>query len=64
MSILVGAREKCSRITFRGWYLAANGTIANVVYHQLNLYFQGHTFQVAIVTSKGWQNANVTIAIT
>ena len=26
------------------WYLPLHGTTANIVYHDLNLYFQGHEF--------------------
>ena len=34
----------------RGCYLSSNGIIANVVLHDLDLYFQDQTFQVAILT--------------
>ena len=32
-----------------------NGTIANVVFCDLDLNFQGQTFQMAIFTSNGWK---------
>ena len=40
-----------------------NGSISNVVLHDLDLNFQGQTFQVAILTSTFSKNANITIAI-
>ena len=39
----------------RGWHLPSNGTIANVVLHDLDRTFQGQTFQVPILTSKRWK---------
>ena len=39
----------------RGWYLASNRTIASIVLHDINLYFQGQTFQVFLFTSKCWK---------
>ena len=36
---------------YSGWYLPSNGTVANVVLHDLDLNFEGQTFQVAILTS-------------
>ena len=35
--------------------IESNGIIANVVLHDLDLYCQGQTVQVAIFTSKGWK---------
>ena len=40
---------------YRDWYFSLNGTIANVVLHDLDLNFQGQTFQVAILKSKCWK---------
>ena len=39
---------------YRSRYLPLNGTIANVVFHDLDLNFQGQTFKLAILTSKRW----------
>ena len=46
----VSASQKCSRTTYRGWYLPSNETIVNTVLHDLDLNFQCQTFQVAILT--------------
>ena len=35
--------------------MPSNGTIVNVVLHDLDLNFQGQTLQVAILTSKCWK---------
>ena len=35
----------------------------NVILRNLDLNFQGQTFQGAILTKKGWKNANINIAI-
>ena len=56
--------EKCSEMNFiKVAILPSNGTIANIVLHDIDLNYQGETFQVAILTSKRWKNANVTIVI-
>ena len=39
-------------VFYKGWYLPANGEIANVVLHDLYLNFQGQTFQVTVLTIK------------
>ena len=48
------ASTKCPVSLFEGWYSTSNGITANVVLRDRNLYFQGQTIQVAILTSKGW----------
>ena len=48
---------------YRSWYLATNDINANVTLRDLDLNFEGHIFQGAILTSKGWDNANTTIAV-
>ena len=37
---------------YRGLYLPSNSNIANVVLRDLDLSFQGQTFQVTILTGK------------
>ena len=55
--------KKCSHMIFIevDIYISSNGTIANVVLCDIDLNYQGHTFQVAILTRS--ENANVTVAI-
>ena len=36
----------------RFWYLPLNGVIAKIVLHDIDLNFQGQTFEMAILTSK------------
>ena len=48
---------------FIGWYLPSNGTIADIVFCDRDLNFQGPTFQVAIFASISWKIKNITIAI-
>ena len=45
--------KNVQELLYKGWYLPSNDTIANVVLHDLDLNFQGQTFQVDILTSKG-----------
>ena len=61
ISKMVRANEKCSRMTFIEVDICQNRTISNVVLHDLDLHFQGQTFQVAIW--QGWKTANITTAI-
>ena len=46
---------------YRARYSAPNGTVANVVLSDLDRNFQ--TFQLALLTGKGWKKANITIAV-
>ena len=39
---------------YRGWYLPSNGTIAEVVLHELDLNFQGDKFE-ALIYQKQWE---------
>ena len=60
----VKARDKCSSMTFIEMSnLPSNGTIASVVLCDLVLNFKDQTFQVAILTSKCWKFASITIVI-
>ena len=45
-------------------YLQSNDIIANVLHQDLDLHFQGQTFQVVILASKGWKNKNTTLLLT
>ena len=61
---MVRASEKCSSMTFIEVYIChrMEPSIANG-FLELDLYFQGQTTQVNILTSKRWKNADTTIAI-
>ena len=39
---------------YRGWYLPSNGTIANIVLHDLDLNVQGHRFET-LTSRKQWE---------
>ena len=43
---------------YRGWYLPSNGTIANVVLHDLNLHFQDHKFEMLNIRNGESYNKN------
>ena len=56
--------KKCKKNTFVDFNIYhRKGIIAKIVLHDLDLHLCGQTFQVAILTSNCWKNANITIAI-
>ena len=57
------AKSKCKNAVCRCWHLPSNGVIAKIALRDLDLHFQGQTFQVAILRSKRCKTASNTNSI-
>ena len=51
------------RLTYAGLYLLLNGVRPIFIECDLDQNFQGQTIQVVILTSKCWENTNITVKV-